>query len=748
MKRIITVALLLISTISFGQTQYKLAYDTIYFNKTTGSGNSEFILRNSTRATQGFLKNIGNGRTQFVLINSSSVDTTSLRTVANSLSKAQIQTALNAKQGAITLTTTGTSGASTLTGSTLNIPNYAGGGGGGITSVTSIGTTENPSITGSTLNIPNMFGGVWAPYGTIMVPDLVADQDNLEEPTVIYEGNPQILTNASGNVFKMWYTSGATSSNIQYAESMDGLSWIRSSAICVANHARSHVLKVGITYYMYAVSLSSSYKSLDRYTSTNGLTWTLANSGVITSGAGGAWNGNSLANLSVNYDGSTWHMLLSGNSGGTSAFTTGYYSSSDGITWAQYGSNPVIGSESLLMAPGSTMKKIGSTWYIWTFGGGGSPTLLPTDIYRYSSANLTTWTQNPTGATYVRTQADEGVGMANGQVANPCLVEANGKTYMFYSAVGDGSGVAPGIHLKVAIANYTLANLVATNEGSGNAVNVAQIAGYTKIYQDLNFIKNAVNTYSYQPATVYISSPTASGDGYRVRDATTTTSYSQLGPSILYLNKVGVSNTVSGTTTALELSGWGGINFKNGSGSGISTLGSASSAGGWSFPSVSLSSDLNIQPASFAATTYYGITMKNQGSSSVGIPVRHSPAIYQNGTSWNTTSNSSKIHEFVGLMRPTSGATTGFNYVWGGSVNDNYGTFTDLMTLSSDGNLKAKSVQGIAVTFANLPTTPVEGMMVPVTNSTTAVWGDVITGGGAIHVLAYYNGIAWTVMAK
>ena len=40
-----------------------------------------------------------------------------------------IQTQLNAKQNNITLTTTGTSGAATLVGSTLNIPQYSGGGG-------------------------------------------------------------------------------------------------------------------------------------------------------------------------------------------------------------------------------------------------------------------------------------------------------------------------------------------------------------------------------------------------------------------------------------------------------------------------------------------------------------------------------------------------------------------------------------------------------------------------------------------
>ena len=51
-----------------------------------------------------------------------------------------IQTQLNAKQGAITLTVTGTSGAATLVGNTLNIPQYSGGGGGGIAWLESNGT--------------------------------------------------------------------------------------------------------------------------------------------------------------------------------------------------------------------------------------------------------------------------------------------------------------------------------------------------------------------------------------------------------------------------------------------------------------------------------------------------------------------------------------------------------------------------------------------------------------------------------
>ena len=67
---------------------------------------------------------------------------------------------------------------------------------------------------------------------------------------------------------------------------------------------------------------------------------------------------------------------------------------------------------------------------------------------------------------------------------------------------------------------------------------------------------------------------------------------------------------------------------------------------------------------------------------------------------------------------------------------------------NADGSLAAKSVRGTAVAFASLPSSPVEGMLVAVTDSTTATWGATITGSGANHVLAYYNGTNWTVAGK
>jgi hypothetical protein len=68
-----------------------------------------------------------------VKIGGGSVDNTEF-SYLNGVTSA-IQTQLNGKQGSLTLTTTGSSGAATLVGNTLNIPQYSGGSGSGVTSL-------------------------------------------------------------------------------------------------------------------------------------------------------------------------------------------------------------------------------------------------------------------------------------------------------------------------------------------------------------------------------------------------------------------------------------------------------------------------------------------------------------------------------------------------------------------------------------------------------------------------------------
>lgn len=99
-------------------------------------------------------------------------------------------------------------------------------------------------------------------------------------------------------------------------------------------------------------------------------------------------------------------------------------------------------------------------------------------------------------------------------------------------------------------------------------------------------------------------------------------------------------------------------------------------------------------------------------------------------------------------------------YAWSSATNNLSGVDTNVSrsaagtvqvgttAANASGHLKAASIRGNAVAFASVPATPVEGMMCGVTDSSTATWGATITGGGANHVLAYYNGTNWTVAGK
>ena len=52
-------------------------------------------------------------------------------------------------------------------------------------------------------------------------------------------------------------------------------------------------------------------------------------------------------------------------------------------------------------------------------------------------------------------------------------------------------------------------------------------------------------------------------------------------------------------------------------------------------------------------------------------------------------------------------------------------------------------------TYATLPTSPVTGAFVNISDSTTNTWGaSITTGGGTDKVLARWNGSNWTVVGK
>ena len=124
---------------------------------------------------------------------------------------------------------------------------------------------------------------VWADQDTV----LTDGGGTAEQPNVIYEGGAQIL---SGNVFKMWYTTGpaASPTGINYAESTDdGKSWtLYGSNPVIANKWGSRVFKYAGTYYLYC-SAQVFGTAIAAYTSPDGVTWTLQNATALTTSVSG-----------------------------------------------------------------------------------------------------------------------------------------------------------------------------------------------------------------------------------------------------------------------------------------------------------------------------------------------------------------------------------------------------------------------------------------------------------------------------
>ena len=133
-----------------------------------------------------------------------------------------IQTQLNSKQSTLTLTTTGTSGAATLIGATLNIPQYSGGGGGttwgSITGTLSNQTDlqtaldgkvdENTAITGATKTKITYDAKGLVTAGADATTADIADSSNKRYVT---DANLTVIQNTSGT------NTGDNATNSQYS---------------------------------------------------------------------------------------------------------------------------------------------------------------------------------------------------------------------------------------------------------------------------------------------------------------------------------------------------------------------------------------------------------------------------------------------------------------------------------------------------------------------------------------------------
>lgn len=273
------------------------------------------------------------------------------------------------------------------------------------------------------------FDATWTRSGSnpIITPTVAWEETAVQEPTVLYDGG-----------WKMWYSGGWANPGIGYATSANGIAWTKYASNPVLGQGgsgvagmavRGQVLKVDSTFYLYYAD-ANPLANLKVATSTDGIAWTVQGTALANNVVGWAtgW-----ANSSVWIEGSSWHMLAEGRSG--SIWEIAYATSSNGIAWTLGNSGNQLTTLQVFaggMYGGPWVKMYGSTYHVWYHAAPGAGD-LPTNIYHATSTDRITWTRSPSGPvlTYL------GSGFEVDQVADPCVIVVSGTAYLFYDGINN-----------------------------------------------------------------------------------------------------------------------------------------------------------------------------------------------------------------------------------------------------------------------------------------------------------------------
>jgi hypothetical protein len=234
--------------------------------------------------------------------------------------------------------------------------------------------------------------------------------------------------------YRMWY-EGINSA--VYATSINGKTWTKQGVVLTGavspsweNEEMSPTSMVwdGSQWVLFFhAGNNEGPRRIGRATSpdlTSGGTWTKYGSNpILSEGAGGAWDELFIADTKVIYaaaDSPAWRMWYVGrNAAGRGQ--VGYATSSDGLAWTKYGSNPVIagaaGNEWGVMAV-CPVRVSASVWFCYFVT--SSEDLGTSQLNRADSVDGVTWTRWPSnpvlGAVTDDTLSDSVEVMADGSL--------------------------------------------------------------------------------------------------------------------------------------------------------------------------------------------------------------------------------------------------------------------------------------------------------------------------------------------
>ena len=340
-----------------------------------------------------------------------------------------------------------------------------------------------------------------------------------------YSGNPIVVAGASGSwnesgvsqptvlrasPYAMWF-SGWDSSNLDsigYATSNYGITWTHYASNPVLTSGASGswddygvygpcVIKEGGTYKMWYTGYSASSKvaQIGYATSTDGSSWTKHSSNpVLTIGSSGKWDEAGVGAPSVIKDGSTYKMWF-GGSDVAQWWQIGYATSTDGISWTKYASNPVVtygfsGSWNAWGVDAPSVVKDSSTYHMLYIGLDGSN--VGSIGYAHSTDGIS-WTESPDNPHFSRSYREDGFDTIN--VGHPALIkDSNESAFKAYYrgknsstwAIGYG-GVSP---LGLSATTTTTVSTTSTLPGSSTTTTISSpTSTTTSVKKKLCFLK-------------------------------------------------------------------------------------------------------------------------------------------------------------------------------------------------------------------------------------------------------------------
>jgi predicted GH43/DUF377 family glycosyl hydrolase len=219
--------------------------------------------------------------------------------------------------------------------------------------------------------------------------------------------HPIVIQN--GALFQMWYTGdNGINARIGYATSPDGISWTKHPSNPVLDLGSlsswddTHVtypmvIYNGATYQMWYSGIDGGNARIGYATSLDGITWTkYSGNPVLNLGLSGTWEDERVAEATVLFEGSTYHLWYAGDDGTNRRI--GYATSFNGINWIKHGGNPVLDNG----PPGSweerrlLMPRViydGTSYRMWYSGQKGSNQRIGLATYSIKWTKLTSRTE-------------------------------------------------------------------------------------------------------------------------------------------------------------------------------------------------------------------------------------------------------------------------------------------------------------------------------------------------------------------